>query len=139
MRYARKIALFFSAAVLLLTLMTVDGSAQTRYTKRIQRPVAVRYYYPVSVRRYWGNPYWYSRSWYDPFYDPYFNDPYLRERRERYYREKAVRDASRKLRKDREKYTADGVLTFKEREKLAKRSQKYNKAVSKLAKHYREY
>lgn len=100
--------------------MVVSTSAQTR--KRIHRP--------IIIRQYVYDPFWYSRYW---GYDPYFADPYLRERREKYYKEKAVRDANRKLRRDREKYAADGVLTAKEQKKLIERRKKYNKAVRKLA------
>ena len=128
MNYFKRIGIFFSAIVLLLGIMVISGSAQTRNGRRVV------YKRPIIVRTYVRDPFWYSRAWYDPFYDPYFYDPYLRERRERYYKEKAVRDASRKLKKDQEKYYADGYLTAKERKKLAERQEKYSKAVQKLRK-----
>jgi hypothetical protein len=125
MRYAKKLVVVFSALVILLGLMVVSASAQTR------RTVTKRVYRPIIIRQYVRDPFWYSHYW---GYDPYFYDPYLRERRERYYKEKAVRDANRKYKKDREKFAADGVLTAKEQKKLFERREKYNKAVRKLAK-----
>jgi hypothetical protein len=120
MRYARKLGVVFSVLFILLGIMVVSTTAQTR--KRIHRP--------IIIRQYVYDPFWYSRYW---GYDPYFADPYLRERRERYSKEKAVKDARRKLKADREKFNADGILTAKERQKLDKRVEKYNKAVRKLA------
>ena len=120
MRYARKLGVAFSVLFILLGIMVINTSAQTR--KHVRRP--------IIIRQYIYDPFWSSRYW---GYDPYFADPYLRDRRERYYKEKAVKDARRKLRQDREKYNADGILTAKERKKLDKRVEKYNKAVRKLA------
>jgi len=124
MRYTKRFVLIISALILLLGTMAVTASSQSR---------ARRIYRPVFVRHYWG---------YDPFrswgYDPYLYDPYLREQRDRYYKEKAVRDANKKLTKDRDKYRADGVITAKEQENLAKRRHDYEKAVTKLNKFNQE-
>jgi hypothetical protein len=132
MKYSRKLGVVFSAIIFLLGIMLFSASPAQAQTRRT---VTTRVYRPVIVRHYVRDPFWYSRwGFYDPFYDPYFYDPYLRERRERYYKEKAVRDANRKWKKDREKYASDGILTAKERRKLAERQEKYHKAVRKLAK-----
>ena len=126
MRY-RKIAIFSLVLTFLLGVYVASAEAQ-------RRVYVVRR--PVVVRHYWGDPFWGSRyGWYnDPFYDPYFYDPYLRLQREKYYKEKAVKDASKKLQKDRQKYAADGVIDAKEQEKLYKRQRDYAKAVEKLNK-----
>jgi hypothetical protein len=96
-------------------------------------PAQRRVYYtrPFVTRPYlWARPAWSSAYW--GWNDPYSYDPYYREQRERYYKQKDVKDSAKKLRKDREKYVSDGVLTAKEEEKLAKRQRDYNKAVQKL-------
>ena len=126
MRYIKRFSVLISTLVLMLSAMVVDTTAQRRGRVVIRRPVIVR-------SHLWRDPFWSSRSlWYDPFYDPYSYDPYLREQRDRYYKEKAVKDASKKLTKDKAKYASDGVLTDKEREKLVKRNRDYNKAIQKL-------
>ncbi len=85
------------------------------------------YYRPIVVRHvYYGDPFW---GW---GYNRYWNDPYYWQQRQKYYDEKAVSDAEKKLNKDREKYNADGYLTPKEEEKLAKDQHNYNKAVERL-------
>ena len=120
-KYTRRLGAFLSVLIFILGVMAVSASAQSR-TRRI-------HHRPVIIRHYWGfDPFWRS-SWY---YDPYMYDPFLREQRDRYYKEKAVRDARKKLDKDRAKYESDGVLTAKEAEKLMKRRHDYEKAVSKL-------
>jgi hypothetical protein len=127
MRSTTKLFGFIFSLFLIVGAFVIHGSAQTRGFRVVRRP--------VIVRNYWGrDPFWHTRGWYDPWYDPYFNDPYLYERRERYYKEKSVKDASRKLKEDREKYGADGVITAKEQEKLAKRERDYTKAVENLRK-----
>lgn len=123
MKYRKRFGLLISTIILSTGFMVLTASAQTRTVRRV-------YYRPYVVRHFWG---------YDPFWhDPYLYDPYLRAQRDKYYKEKAVRDASRKLAKDRAKYQADGVLTAKEQEKLIKRRQDYEKAVAKREKFYRE-
>jgi hypothetical protein len=129
MKYTKRLGIIISALILLMGVMVVSGSAQTRRSVR-----RVYYYRPFISHHYWGyDPYW--SSW---GYDPYFYDPYLREQRDRYYKEKSVRDARKKLEKDRTKYQADGVITAKEAERLMKRRQDYEKAVAKLAKFNQE-
>jgi len=121
MRYVKRLTLLISAMIVLFGATAMDVSAQRRGVVVVRRP--------VIVRSHWGSPFWHGWGW----NDPYLYDPYLREQRDRYYKEKAVKDASKKLDKDKAKYTADGVLTDKEREKLDKRNRDYNKAVEKLS------
>ena len=123
MRYSRHFVLI-SALFLFLSGLVLDVSAQTRTVTTVQRPVIVRHWSPYRS--------WYGNRWYDPWYDPYFYDPYLMEQRERYYKEKAVKDTSRKLNKDKEKFGSDGVITAKEQKKLEDRIKDHNKAVQKL-------
>ena len=120
MRYTKRIGLFVSALLLMLGTFVVSSSAQIR-----GRVI----YRPVIVHRHWGfDPFWRSSVW----YDPYWSDPYVAHEREKYYREEAVKDARKDLAKHREKYSADGVITAKEQEKLDKEARKYSKAMQKL-------
>lgn len=120
MRSIKRIGVFLIAMIVLMAGMVISASAQRR-VRSVQRVV----HKPVIVRRvYWRSPFYrryydpfYSR-YYDPFYDPYFYDPYLRARRERAYLEDRVRGNERELRKHREKYGRDGVITAKERREL---------------------
>ncbi len=112
------VLMFFGAAAV------IDASAQKGSVV----------YRPVIVRHYVYDPFWYDRYW----FNAHWADPYLMERRERYYRERAVRDARRKLQKDAAKFRSDGVITPKEQQKLAKRQEKYEKAVDKLRKYRRD-
>jgi len=127
MKYTKRFGVFISAIVFLLGIMVFNAAAQSRTVRRV-------YYRPYITRHYWG----YDPFWHSSLYDPYMYDPYLRTQRDKYYKEKAVRDASRKLAKDRAKYQEDGVLTAKEQEKLMKRRADYQKAVAKRDKFYRE-
>ena len=102
--------------MLLFGATVTNVSAQSR--RVVIRPVIVRPYNP-----FWGFGYWHNSYW---------NDPYYWERRQRYYDRKSVSDAEKKLRKDREKYNADGYLTPKEQEKLAKDQRNYEKALERL-------
>ena len=138
----RRLVLFLLAFAFLLSVFAVAASAQIRRHVRPNRvnsgPVVVWRQYVVR------DPFWYDRYrwryWGDPFWsDPYWSDPYLREQRERYYRQKAVRDSRRKIAKKRAKYLKDGYLSMEEREKLAKYSRNYSKAVARLNKFNREY
>src|SRR5262249_4562286 len=139
MNYIKGIILGFATAFLFGIVAATDVSAQRRV---VVRPSPR----PVAVRRIYYRPYydlfWHGTLW-DPYYgwgyEPYFFDPYLRAQRDKYYKEKAVRDARRGLAKSKEKYAADGYLTPKEREKLAKKQQKYAKAVRSLAKFNSNY
>ena len=121
MRYIKKLGLIAFSLFLLLGGLVISGDAQNR--RVVRRPVFIRHYH-------YRDPFWASRNWW--YTDPYWSDPYLREQRERYYKEKAVKDANKKLSKDKAKYAEDGVLTAKEREKLEKRNRDYNKAIRKL-------
>jgi len=116
MRYVKRTILILSAIMLLFGAMVASVSAQSR-TVVVSRPVIVRTYDP-----FWG---W---GW----HNSYWNDPYYWEQRQRYYDRQSVRDAEKKLSKDRAKYNADGYLTPKEQEKLAKDQQNYYKAVERL-------
>ncbi len=130
MKYTKRIITIISSLFILLGGLVISAEAQTG-SRRVQRPIIVRHYW---VRR----PNFSRWGWYDRWYDPYFYDPYLRERRERYYLEKDVREERKDLREDREKYMRDGVITDKEREKLAKQEAKLQKAINKLNKFRRD-
>jgi hypothetical protein len=132
MRYFKRTLLSAIVLTFLIALAPSVSDGQRRVVR-----VRTGTYYPVITRRiYIRDPFWYDRyysGWGYPFgYDPYFYDPYLRAQRDKYYREKAVRDSRKKLNKNREKYYADGYLTPKEREKLAKNQRSYAKALRKL-------
>jgi hypothetical protein len=119
-------------------MLTVAFVVSTSGQRRVRSVQSGTVYRPVAVRRvYWRNPF-YPR-FYDPFYDPYFYDPYLRERRERYYREQSLRSKERELRKHREKYGRDGVITAKEQRELDDDIRDVQKARAKLAEHRRDY
>jgi hypothetical protein len=126
MKYTRKAWVLLFAIFLILSSLVVTVSAQNR--RSVRRPVIIRHYG-------WHDP-WFSRNWW--WNDPYWSDPYLREQREAYYKNKAVKDANKKLNKDKEKFRADGVITAKEQEKLDKRARDYSKAVEKLDKFNRD-
>ena len=118
MRYLTRFALIISSLMVLyggVAVMTAD--AQRRLSRR---PVIIRYYDPFWRGTLW-DPYWYR-----------YNDPFYWQMREEYYDRKAVSDAQKKIRKDREKFMKDGYIDAKEAEKLAKDVQKYNKAVAEL-------
>ena len=120
MRYVKKLGLFISAIILFLSAMAINTDAQRRFG--FHRPIIVR------SHAFLGSPVW-GWGW---GYDPYWNDPYYWEQRQRYYDQQSVNDAGKKLRKDQQKYNADGYLTPKEQEKLAKDQEKYDKAVNRL-------
>ena len=135
MKWFRRVLVVLAVTLLYNGFAAETADAQrrvVRVSRTVTRPVIVR---RVFVR----DPFWYDRFWGHPFgYDPYFYDPYLRLQREKYYKEKSVRDAKRKINKKRAKYWRDGYLSFDEREELAESQRKYEKAVYKLAKFYRE-
>jgi hypothetical protein len=122
MRYMKRILSTIFAITLLLGTVVVTAEAQSRGSG-YKRP-AVRYYY--VHRPFWGFNHW------GYWNDPYYYDPYLNEQRTRYYKERDVRDKRKDLAEDREKYQADGYLTEKERQKLAKAERKYREAVEDL-------
>lgn len=116
MRYLKKIGLFASAIILFVSAMAVNAEAQRGF----HRPIIVRSHV------FLGDPFW---GW---GYNPYWNDPYYWEQRQRYDDQRSVRDAANKLSKDQQKYDADGYLTPKEQEKLAKDRRNYDRAVERL-------
>lgn len=129
MKYLKPFGVIVSAIILLSSMViisSIDASAQRRSVR-----VSGGYYRPIVTRRVYYRPFFYSR-YYDPFYDPYFYDPYLRAQRDRYYRQEAVRDAREDLAEHRQKYYADGVLTDKERRKLADDQEDLSKALRRL-------
>ena len=121
MKYAKRLGIILSAFLFLGSIGVISGSAQTRI-------IVTR---PIAVRPHWGwgyDPFWRINSWrYDPFYDPYYW-----AQREKYHYEQSVKDAQKKLNKDRVKYREDGFIDAKEQEKLDKDVRKYNEAVEKL-------
>jgi hypothetical protein len=136
MRSIKKIAaISFLGAIFMLGLVVSDASAQTRRVYRVYRPVVVRPYYS-GFGWGWNRPFWGMNSW---WYDPYEYDPYLREQRDRYYKEKDVKDAQRKIEKNRAKYLKDGVIDAREQEKLQGDYRKYQEKVAKLQKFNREH
>ncbi len=133
MRNVKRIGVFLVAIILLMAGMVISASAQRR-VRSVQRVV----HKPVIIRRvYWRNPFYHR--YYDPFYDPYFYNPYLRARQERYYREERVRGNERELRKHREKYGRDGVITAKERRELDDDIRDVQKSRAKLREYNRYY
>lgn len=133
MKYIKRLGVILPAAALFLSTLVISTSAQVRGGVSVRRggsnrPAVRR----VIIRRPFWRHRWGYRGWYDPFYDPYFHNPYLRHLETKYYREKAVRDARKELRKHREKYEADGVLTAKEREELYENERDLRKAIDKL-------
>lgn len=138
MKWFRRVLIVFAVMLLYsgVALETAEGQRRVvRTSGVVARPVAVRRVYYVR------DPFWYDRywGWGHPWgYDPYFYDPYLRLQREKYYKEKSVRDAKRKINKNRVKFWKDGYLSPEEREKLAKNHRKLEKATHKLVKFYRE-
>ena len=120
MRYLKKIGLIFSAIILSVSALAINAEAQRR---GFHRPIIVRSHV------FYGDPFW---GWGGHRNDPYWNDPFYWEQRQKYYDRQSVRDAEKKLSKDKEKYNADGYLTPKEQEKLDMDREKYDKAVVKL-------
>lgn len=110
--------------MLFLGAMVVSASAQTR-TVVVSRPIIVRPY--VGSFYGWRDPFW---RW--DYYNSYSGDPFYWEMRQRYYDQQSLRDARKKLAKDQAKYRADGYLTPKEQEKLAKDQRNYYKALQRV-------
>ena len=120
MRYLKKFGMIVFSIILFVSAMATTAEAQRGF----HRPIIVR------SHLFYGDPFW---GW---GYNPYWNDPYYWEQRQKYYDERSVSDASKKLSKDQAKYNADGYLTPKEQEKLAKDREKYDKAVNRLHRDY---
>ena len=104
-----------------------DVSAQTRTRTRV-------IYRPVYVYRPYYNP-WY----YDPFYSSYYSDPYLEARRSRYYAEQRVARERRDMAEHREKYSADGVITAKERAQMIDDQRQLANAMNDLRRYTSRY
>ena len=127
MRYSKLFLTIAFAVLMLGGVFATNTQAQRRIIT--VRPI-VR---PVYVRPYWG---WRS---YDPFWYEMYETPYQRYQEERYYAQSNYQDKLKDLRKHREKYAADGYLTPKEREKLAKDERKLAEARARLARYSRYY
>lgn len=120
MRYLTRFALIISSLIVFFGAAAVTSADAQRRIYR--RPVIIRHY----------DPFWRGTLW-DPWWPyGYSTDPYYWRMREEYYDRKAVKDAAKKLRKDREKFMKDGFIDAKEAEKLAKDREKYNKRVREL-------
>ena len=104
-----------------------DVSAQTRTVTRVV-------YRPVYVRR----PY-FNRWYYDPFWSSYYSDPYLEARRSRYYAEQRVARERRDMAEHREKYSADGVITAKERAQMIDDQRQLANAIRDLQRYSSRY
>jgi hypothetical protein len=102
-------------------------------TRRVVRPVVV--YRPIYARPYWG----FNRYYYDPFYADMYRSPYERYLEERYYAQNSVQHDQKVLAKNRAKYAADGILTDKERRKLADDISDLQKSRQRLARLGRYY
>jgi hypothetical protein len=131
MRSNKVIAILFSAFVFVMSFALSSTEVQAQRVVRVYRPIVRPYYHSWG----WRDPFWRS-SW---LYDPYMYDPYLREQRDRYYLQKDVKDAQKKIAKDREKYMKDGVIDAKEQEKLLSAERKYNERLAKLEKFNRDH
>jgi hypothetical protein len=104
-----------------------DVSAQTQTRTRV-------IYRPVYVYR----PY-YNRWYYDPFWRSYYSDPYLEARRSRYYAEQRVARERRDMAEHREKYSADGVITAKERAQMIDDQRQLANAIRDLQRYTSRY
>ena len=120
MKYIRKLGLIVSAVVLSASAMAITADAQR--IRVVRRPAIIHRHFfardPFWHPRYWGDAYWF--------------DPYYQAQRQKYYDQRSVKDAQKRLRKDRTKYNEDGYLSPKEQEKLAKDREKYQKAITRL-------
>lgn len=110
-------ALFLSAGAFVFS-----ADAQTR---TVYRPVVV--YRPVYVRPYWGYRH------YDPFWRDMYKTPYERYLEDRWYARRELAGNQRELAKHRERYSADGVITAKERRELEDDIRDVQKARARLA------
>ena len=118
---------------LVFAVFLVGGAFFTNVSA--QRRVIV--YRPVYSRPYFG---WgFHRGYYDPFWADAYRTPYERYLEERYYAQNQVRHDQKVLAEHREKYGRDGVLTEKERRKLADDVSDLQKSRSRLAQLNRNY
>jgi hypothetical protein len=122
MRYLKRFALVFSLLFVLFGATAMDASAQRRVY--VRRPVFYHSYYGGGFG--WG-------------YNPYYYDPYLAARQEESARRSSVRHDEKVLRNHEEKYYADGVITDKERKKLADDKKDLSHSRRNLNTYYRDY
>ena len=95
---------------------------------------------PVVVYRpIYRSPFWGYRRYYDPFYSSFYQTPYERYQEERYYAQNQYRHDQKVLAEHQEKYARDGVLTEKERRKLADDVNDLQKSRTRLARLNRNY
>jgi len=117
-------ALFLSAAAFV--------SSTEAQVRTYVRPVVV--YRPIYSRPYWG-----YRRYYDPFYADFYKSPYERYLEDRYYAQNQYRHDQKVLAEHQEKYARDGVITDKERRKLADDVSDLQKSRTRLARLNRNY
>src|SRR5262245_41227665 len=110
MSYGRKIIMIAFVIFMLSAGVVYEVSAQRRVIAG-RRPVIVRSYV-------YRDPFWRSRYWGSPFYDDYYYSPYRRREEERYYLERELAGNRRELAEHRRKYSADGIITSRERSEL---------------------
>ena len=133
MENTRKLLTIAFAIFLFIGSAAISASAQQRKHK----PRII--YRPVIVQPYYGHN-WYWNRWYNPYYhDFYYYNPYVEIQRQRYYLRRELEGNERELQKHLEKYSADGVLTAKEREELEDDYRDVEKAKRKLALFDRRY
>ena len=120
---------------LVFALFLVGGAFFTNASA--QRRVIV--YRPVYSRPYYGWGWGIHRGYYDPFWADMYKSPYERYLEERYYAQNQVRHDQKVLAEHREKFARDGVLTDKERRKLADDVSDLQKSRSRLAQLNRNY
>ena len=126
----RNLILTIVFALFLSTGAFISSAEAQRYTG--VRPVVV--YRPVYSRPFWG-----YRRYYDPFYADLYKSPYERYLEERYYAQSQYRHDQNVLAEHQEKYARDGVLTDKERRKLADDVSDLQKSRSRLSSLNRNY
>lgn len=93
----------------------------------------------VVYRPIYRSPFWGYRRYYDPFYADLYKSPYERYQEERYYAQSQYRHDQRVLADHQEKYARDGVITDKERRKLADDVSDLQKSRTRLARLNRNY
>ena len=118
-------ALFLSAGAF------VSSTEAQRY-RGVRSTVVYR---PIIYRR----PFFGYRRYYDPFYSSFYQSPYERYQEERYYAQNQYQHDQKVLAEHREKYARDGVLTEKERRKLADDVSDLQKSRTRIGRFYRNY
>ena len=107
-------------------------SSTEAQVRRVVRPTVV--YRPIYSRPFWG-----YRRYYDPFYADLYKSPYERYQEERYYAQSQYRHDQKVLAEHQEKYARDGVITDKERRKLADDVSDLQKSRARLSRLNRNY